>query len=158
MARVHRRVLSNREVQGDYDNYLSGRNLSVRKPCADDGASGRGRLTCSPGLVRARLVAMPRLARYLPGPGRGVGRGDDPPRPSSMPIDVEGVLIWSGGRGLGAIALVYRQGSQPRERLHDHEYAQCARQPRHAPHNQLMSKVIEENAPRDRMTWVTVTP
>jgi len=51
-----------------------------------------------------------------------------------MPIDVEGVLIWSGGRGLGAIALVYRQGSQPRERLHDHEYAQCARQPRHAPH------------------------
>jgi hypothetical protein len=61
--------------------------------------------------------------RYLPGPGRGIGRGDDPPRPSSMPIDVEGVLIWSGGRGLGAIALVYRQGSQPRERLYDHEHA-----------------------------------
>ncbi len=29
---------------------------------------------------------------------------------------------------------------------------------RRAAANQLMSKVIEENAPRDRMTWVTVTP
>ena len=37
-------------------------------------------------------AVLPVLIDYLPGPGRGVGRGDDPPRPSSMPIDVDGVL------------------------------------------------------------------
>jgi hypothetical protein len=40
-------------------------------------------------------------SRYLP-LGRGTG-GIDPPRPSSIPILMVGVLIWSGGTGRGAI-------------------------------------------------------
>ena len=38
---------------------------------------------------------------YLP-VGRGAG-GAEPPRPSSIPILIDGVLIWSGGTGRGAI-------------------------------------------------------
>jgi hypothetical protein len=35
-----------------------------------------------------------------------LGAGDDPPRPSPMPIDVEGGLISAGGTGFGAMVSV----------------------------------------------------
>jgi hypothetical protein len=38
-----------------------------------------------------------------------------------MPIDVEGVLICSGGKGLGAMDLLYRERDEPRNRLNDHQ-------------------------------------
>lgn len=65
-------------------------------------------------------------AFYFAGPAGGLGRGEDPPRPSSMPIDVEGGLICSGGRGLGTMLSVYRQCCKPGKRLHDHECCECA--------------------------------
>jgi hypothetical protein len=72
------------------------------------GQQARGRGASCPASWRGCAVGARRHSagrRYLSGPGRGVGRGDDPPRPSSMPIDVGGVLIWSGDRGFGAIML-----------------------------------------------------
>ena len=70
-----------------------------------------------------------------PGPyfcgGRGRGVGEAPPRPSSMPIDVDGGLISLGGTGFGLTGSVYRQPGQPGERLDDHEDAQGAGDPRH---------------------------
>lgn len=66
---------------------------------------------------------------YLPGPGRGAGR--EPPRPSSIPIEVGGALIWSGGTGLGVMSSAYRQCRQPGDRLKDHQHAEHPRKPRH---------------------------
>lgn len=52
---------------------------------------------------------------YLP-LGLGAG-GVDPPRPSSIPILMVGVLIWSGGTGRGAIELHSIEGPEARRRF-----------------------------------------
>jgi len=51
-----------------------------------------------------------------------------------MPIDVDGGLICSGGRGLGAITSVYCERRQPGERLDDHQNPEHPREPRHDLH------------------------
>jgi hypothetical protein len=66
-------------------------------------------------------------------PGRGVGAGADPPRPSWIPMVVGSGLICSGGRGLGAICSFYRERGEPSERLENHHGAQGPGQPRHVP-------------------------
>lgn len=55
------------------------------------------------------------------------------PHNSGMPIDVDGVLICSGGTGFGVMDLSYRQRSKPRECLGDHQDTQHTRQPGHQP-------------------------
>ena len=57
--------------------------------------------------------------RYLP-PGRGVG-GVEPPRPSWIPILIDGVLIWSGEMGRGAITTDLPEGHKPEDGLQDHQ-------------------------------------
>jgi hypothetical protein len=61
--------------------------------------------------------------RYFADPPVGRGAGVEPPRPSWMPIDVDGGLICSGGNGLGAIYLLYRERREPSNLLGNHKYA-----------------------------------
>jgi hypothetical protein len=56
----------------------------------------------------AQETSRPAAAYWLP-LGRGAG-GVDPPRPSSIPILMVGVLIWSGGTGRGAIEMDSTEG------------------------------------------------
>lgn len=117
-----------------------GRIFSLRRAPA----AGRPRPHHRPPLDRRAGSARPSSL----GCCQRVGRVPDPPRPSSMPIDVDGGLIWSGGTGFGAIGSVYRQRGQPRERLHHHQEAKGARQYRHARHGcrvLLSQSLVAEN-------------
>jgi hypothetical protein len=49
-------------------------------------------------------ASLPRADGYFCG-GAGRGGGDAPPRPSPMPIEVDGGLISVGGRGFGLTAV-----------------------------------------------------
>jgi hypothetical protein len=65
-------------------------------------------------LVPGRQRASSYVQRYrLAEAPDGRGAGFAPPRHSSMPIEVDGGLIWSGGKGFGVMPLRYRPHRGP---------------------------------------------